>query len=470
MILKASQRGGGKQLAMHLLRTDENEHVEIHEVRGFLSGDVIGAFKEAYAVSRGTKCRQFLFSVSLNPPQTETVGIGIFENAADRIEKATGLEGHPRVIVFHEKEGRRHAHAVWSRIDAETMTAKNLSHFKLKLREISRELYLENDWQMPRGLMNSREADPRNFTLEEWQQAKRAGTNARDLKGMVQECWAASDSRPAFAQALSERGLTLARGDRRGHVAVTHEGEVLSIARYAGKKAKEVRAKLGEPDDLPGVEDARAQMAKDMAGAMGRHLEEARQQHRRETAPLEQRRQDMTALHRQERERLDAGQKERWEREAAERAARLHKGLHGLWDRLTGRHERVICENVQEAQAALERDREQRQAVIAAQLQERQLLQEQIRNMRIRHGGQLLELHRDRERFEAIAPKPPKLKEPFERVAALRYAPEPKTPEIVQLPQPPPVPTPAERLHALREHIHQPAKNTLDRGDEYEPT
>lgn len=34
MILKASQRSGGPQLGMHLLRADENEHVEVHEVRG----------------------------------------------------------------------------------------------------------------------------------------------------------------------------------------------------------------------------------------------------------------------------------------------------------------------------------------------------------------------------------------------------------------------------------------------------
>ena len=65
MILKASQRGGGKQLALHLLRTDENEHVETHEVRGFISQDLTGALKEAHAVSLGTRCKQFLFSVSL---------------------------------------------------------------------------------------------------------------------------------------------------------------------------------------------------------------------------------------------------------------------------------------------------------------------------------------------------------------------------------------------------------------------
>lgn len=55
-----------------------------------------------------------------------------------------------------------------------------------------------------------------------------------------------SDSKAAFAYALNERGMILAKGDSLGHVAVTHEGEVLSIARYVRKKARDVVAKLGK--------------------------------------------------------------------------------------------------------------------------------------------------------------------------------------------------------------------------------
>ncbi len=132
MILKGSQRSGGTQLGAHLLKTEENEHVEIHEVSGFVSETVTGAMKEADALTRGTKCKQHLFSVSLNPPAGEVVEIEAFEKALRMIEEKTGLTGQPRIVVFHEKEGRRHCHAVWSRIDAETMTAKQLSFFKTK--------------------------------------------------------------------------------------------------------------------------------------------------------------------------------------------------------------------------------------------------------------------------------------------------------------------------------------------------
>ena len=207
MILKGSQRGGAKQLALHLMKTEENEHVEIHEVRGFLADDVLGAFREVEAISQGTKCKQYLFSVSLNPPQTENVSIETFESALSSIEERTGLTGQPRVVVFHEKEGRRHCHAVWSRIDTETMTAKPLPFFKNKLQEVSREQYLENGWRMPPGLIDKRNRDPRNFTLDEWQQAKRAGRNAGAIKALIQEAWSISDSKNSFAHALKERGF-----------------------------------------------------------------------------------------------------------------------------------------------------------------------------------------------------------------------------------------------------------------------
>ncbi|MGI9507909.1 MAG: relaxase/mobilization nuclease domain-containing protein [Geminicoccaceae bacterium] len=157
MILKASQRAGGTQLALHLLNDRDNDHVELHELRGFISDNLVGAFKEAYAISTGTKCQQFLFSLSLSPPERETVPVEDFENAIAEIEEKMSLSGQPRAIIFHEKEGRRHAHCVWSRINTIQMKAINLPHFKLKLRDMSRQLSLEYDWKMPRGLMNSAE-------------------------------------------------------------------------------------------------------------------------------------------------------------------------------------------------------------------------------------------------------------------------------------------------------------------------
>ena len=184
MIIKAKERGGGAQLARYLLTMRDNDHVELHEVRGFVSDDLLGAFCEADAIAAGTRCQNHLFSISLNPPQSADVSVGDFEKAAVEVERKLGLENQPRAVVFHEKDGRRHAHVVWSRIDAERMRAINLSHYKLHLRDVSRELFRTHGWDMPKGMRDWRERDPLNFTREEWQQARRAGLDPKHIKAL----------------------------------------------------------------------------------------------------------------------------------------------------------------------------------------------------------------------------------------------------------------------------------------------
>lgn len=394
MIIVASQRGGAMQLGAHLLKT-ENEHVTVHDIRGFVAEDVPGAMKEAQAMSAGTRAKQPLFSVSLNPPAQENVRVEVFEDALRRIEERMGLFGQPRVVIFHEKEGRRHCHSVWSRIDAETMTAKPLPFYKNRMQEISRELYLEHSWKMPRGLMNSKEHDPRNFDLAEWQQAKRIGRDPRQLREIMQDCWAVSDSRAAFARALEERGLYLARGDRRGHVAVSYEGEVFSVARMTERKSKEVRQRLGNEQELRSVDETRAHIATIIEPRLRHLLARERLEHQQQSEPLERQRGAMRDAHDAERRRLEQGLRQREDSERAARNERMRHGLFGLLDRLTGAQERHRKQNEMEAYFGLMRDREQRQALIAAQLQERQALQIRIEAERQSHAERILELHRD---------------------------------------------------------------------------
>jgi len=73
---------------------------------GFSCERLIDALSEAEAVAKGTRCRQFLFSLSLNPPPGEDVSIDTFETAIEMVEERLGLTGLPRAVVFHEKEGR----------------------------------------------------------------------------------------------------------------------------------------------------------------------------------------------------------------------------------------------------------------------------------------------------------------------------------------------------------------------------
>jgi hypothetical protein len=395
VILKGSQRAGGNQLAAHLLKTTENEHVQVHELRGFVSDNLKSAFQEAYAVSRGTRAKQFLFSLSLNPPAGEKVSTATFEAAIEAIEDKLGLHGQPRAVVFHEKEGRRHAHVVWSRIDVATMTAIPLPHFKLKLGDVSKQLYLEHGWKLPRGFIESKERNPLNFTLAEWEQAKRTGHDPKALKRMFQECWAASDSRKAFAQALLARGYTLARGDRRGYVAVDYRGEVYAIAQYTGIKTKDVAKRLGDARELPSVEQAKAGIAARMTEALRKRVREVEAGHKTQSAALAFRKAKLVERQRKERAQLDELHAKRWAKEEQARAARLSKGFRGLWDRLTGKYAEFRRQNEAETLKALQRDRAEKDGLIFSHIEERQHFHKQRNELRAAQARQVEGLDRD---------------------------------------------------------------------------
>ena len=378
MILKGSQRSGAKPLAVHLLNERDNDHVTVFELRGFVASDLLGAFREAEAISKGTRCTQYLFSLSLNPPIGASVSEEQFRQAAEEAEQ-------PRAIVFHEKEGRRHAHVVWSRIDAETMKAINLSHFKRRLNELGKELYLQHDWPLPDGMKHAGGKSPLNFTLDEWQRAKRLDIDPREIRQVFREAWKQSDSLKAFGAALAERGFFLAKGDRRGFVATDAQGEVFAVAKWTGLKAKEITSRFGSPDHLPDVTSVQREVAGLMTEKLRSFIAQVKSQHQRDASSLREALIAMRGQHRAKRETLKARQAERWNAETAERAARIRTGFMGLIDRVTGKAKALRDENLREAMAGLVRDQKQRDALVFDQMRERAVLQERINAMRLRH-------------------------------------------------------------------------------------
>ena len=78
-----------------------------------------------------------------------------FEAARDAIEaKFPALKGQSRSLIFHEKEGRRHCHAVWSRI-TERGPAVQLSHSREKLRDVSKAMFAAMGLEAPAGLLET---------------------------------------------------------------------------------------------------------------------------------------------------------------------------------------------------------------------------------------------------------------------------------------------------------------------------
>ena len=401
MILVGNQRGGAKNLALHLLK-EENEHVEVHEVRGFASHNLIAALNEAHAISRATRCKQFLFSLSLNPPLDENVSTKTFEKAVEQAEERLGLSGQPRAIVFHEKNGRRHCHAVWSRIKVDEMKAVQLSFTKRKLNTLSRELFLEHGWTMPDGLKQSHARDPRNFTLAQWQQAKRIGKNPKQIKAVFQECWSVSDTQSAFAHALKEHGYVLARGDRRGFVAVDHRGEVFAVSKWAGIKTKEVRTKLSDEQSLPSVDEARIRIAKDMTMRLDTLFQEQANTFETRMAQLEEKRKNLTRQHKAERQQLRDTQNTFWQHKQQEWHNNLNKGFRGLFDRITGKHRKIEERNEQDAWQVKLDQQQQRDTLIFNQLEIRRSLQSRITRLQALKFHRLDELENDKSQYQAM--------------------------------------------------------------------
>ena len=243
------------------------------------------------------------------------------------------------------------------------------------------------------------EQNPLNFTQAEWQQSKRIKHDPRAIKEAFQDCWAISDSRIAFANALEERGYYLAKGDRRGFVAVDWRGEVYAISRWVGVKAKDVKARLGSPDELPSVEKTKLQLAEKFTDKLQQFVGEVTSSHDKANARLKQKRQVLVSRHREERAQLKQAQESKQQRETQTRSSRLPTGLKALWFRVTGKYRSIKKQNETEAKQCKLRDQAEVQKLIDQQIRERRELQHEFRILRHQHGIQIKKLNRDMSKF-----------------------------------------------------------------------
>lgn len=405
MIIKASQRSGARNLANHLASTKDNDHVTIHEVRGLIGQSLHAAFLEMDASSHATRCEKPLFSASFNPPIGADVTHDQFEKAFDQLERKLGLDNQPRVVVFHEKEGRRHAHVVWSRIDIDRSKAIHMAHFKKKCTDISRQLYLEYGWELPKGLEKQQDRDPFNLSVSEWQSLKRKSIDPRDIKALCQDAWAHSDGVNGFKYALEEKGLFLARGDKRGFVVVDHTENVYSLSRVGGIKTKELKQRLGLPDPLPSVSETSTRIRTIYNRQALERIKSLKTKHDHDMSRLNDQKAQLVHIQRAERKELQDQQ--RVKRRITEKSAkeRYRKGVRGLFDRVSGRNRRIRLINEKEGRLLLKRQTESREKMIFRHNMERANLQKPIAELRAKQHLERAQLakaiHLSRMRDEA---------------------------------------------------------------------
>lgn len=403
MLLKGSQRGYGANLAAHITNTRENDHVTVADIRGMAATDVMGACLEIEATAQGTKAKQPFFHVSFNPPENAELTRDQFTQSIAKLEAKMGLEEQPRIIVFHEKNGREHAHVVYSRIyeslafesgrkaglerPEPILKAKELSFSKLELRRISQDLHRDLGLEMPKGLADYRERDPLNFDLPTWQQATRLKEDPRDLKKIIGEAMQFADGAKGFNAALEQHAMQLARGDRRGFVIVHHSGEALPLTRYLGLKQKEVKARLGQPEHVQTVDQARGLLKSKMTAHASKQMEDLHKQQRKEAKPMRQAVKLLKKEQQLDRQKLFYAQDARKAEEEKSRADRIRKGIGGLWDRaqLWLGKGKLANQFATEIESERLRDAKELHTLKSGQQKERQQLQKSIVLMREKH-------------------------------------------------------------------------------------
>lgn len=399
MIPKGNRRGGGQQLATHLLNAHDNELVQVHELRGAIANDLHGAFSEWAAASTATKCKKYLYSLSINPDHRQmNFDKAHYIDFIERTERALGLIDQPRAIVFHSKDGREHCHVVWSRIDTDKCRAIEQSFDRPKLHDVAREFAHEYGIQLPAGMRDKTkakdyEARKRQSNHAEKQQQERSGITKEERRRDVTAAWNASTTAEEFIRALEQAGYLLAQGDKRGYVVVDRAGEIHSLSRHIdGATGKQVTARLATfpPEKLPHCSKAQEFIRERQRIPLREHFKQAATLKRAELetahsarrAVLDRKKSELEKQHRAERAALLSLQRDRNRALARERRSAEPDGLAAFLGRITG----------------IERIRKKRQKEADAQRIKAQRLS--IKELAGRHAGELKDIARQ---YRALA-------------------------------------------------------------------
>jgi len=210
--------------------------------------------------------------------------------------------------------------------------------------------------------------------------------------------------------------MLLARGDRRGFVALDMAGGIYSLTRWIDIGTRELKARLGKPETLPTVEQAKAYIAERMGENLQRYIAESRQRAKAIRQPLVEEVRAMALAQRAERAQLIEKQQARWVQETKIRTARLPIGVKWLWQKASGQYQKIRAQNEAETKACLERDRKELHALVRSHLHERQELQKTVKAYKEEHQREALRIRHEVAKYVSTATAPPQAVKPVETV------------------------------------------------------
>ena len=253
MVINGQAVKGAKRLANHLMK-DENEKVSILEISGTAVNDNLHeALRDMETIGKLTKSQsgKVLYHANINPRKNEVLTPGQYQKACDALMEKLGMQGQPRAIVMHQKQGRQHAHLVVQLTDVDKGKLKTISNNYYKHKEVARSLEKEF------GLAKTREFKTgRTYTQAEAQQSKKLGKSASEFRIEIQACYVGSQNGKEFFSKLNDKGILIAKGKR--IVVIDHNGTPQSLTRILKPvaNAQQVKTRIKDiENDLPKAEN-----------------------------------------------------------------------------------------------------------------------------------------------------------------------------------------------------------------------
>ena len=263
MIAKGNLHAHGGKLAAYLQTGKDGERAEVIETRGFLDDDLREGFRQVQVMAaQVTKCEKPFFHAYVRLPEGEGIERDTWLQIADRMEKELGFTGQPRAVAFHvAPDGDRHLHVAWSRVDFEREKAIDPGLFKLKLKNLCRDM--EVDYGLQQVANDRGPEQPKAAKRPEFEEARRHRVEIDETRQVIRDCYSRTQDGPGFMAALAAEGMRLAQGDRRDFVVLDEAGGKHALGKpLCGEPAAAIRQKLGEAfkAELPTIGEALAQM------------------------------------------------------------------------------------------------------------------------------------------------------------------------------------------------------------------
>lgn len=308
MVIKGKSCGHATKLARHLMRTDQNERIQILELDETSAALTIEAALLEYQTlaTHLTDATHGLYETSLSPRHNETLTPEQWEQAVDILADQLGLTGQPRIVILHQKKGPEHVHAVFQRTDTDKKQVISDS-FNYPAHELAaREIEIAFGLEQTVGAHTRKKDEHRSeqaFNRADHQKAERSGIDAGALKEKIARLYQEAETGRKFIDALEESGFYMARGDKANIFMVLdpqQESHRLSTV-LKGVKMSEVKAFLHpiKPENFETVESCKARLI-----AQDHVKEEAGKLQEKHVAQMEK----LINEHQTARSRLDARQ------------------------------------------------------------------------------------------------------------------------------------------------------------------